>query len=484
MVKAFSFAITAAALFAVLADANPNQPLDRPYTLRNLEPFLVEAEHHRIIGSDKPWSDILPRPCVSVLDSSQACPEAGRLRYRNDAAGRSLVFMPLAGYEYRYLDENASTVDFGVVTSGQSGPVSFYLDARMFSEFHEKADHASFDREPLDRQDEQTSGSLAYSSFARYRTNLNYDWSWGRLSAGRDAAQWGPGLFSNLVFHQDAVPFNQLSFTTHLGPLTVQSLYGELIIGEDWETNTSTDSRHLYAHRYELRALPNLLLGVSEQLILYDKSAPFAFLPVVPLFIAKYSEKERLNNGNLAADVSYRFPGWATLYSEFLIDDLQSPGSFFDDNWGNKWGWMAGGHVIRDAGARQTGAILEYARIEPWVYTHYRPNSAQTANFDRPLGNQDGPNSQSITAKAYLRQGRNIYASLMGRWVWKGVDSGSSVLDIHTEGRKEKVFLGPGTRLRFRISPMLSYRIGSADLLIQADWGTDPRFLAGVRAAY
>jgi hypothetical protein len=483
MVKALFLSIVAVSQSAVWADANPNQPLDRPYTLRNLEPFLVEAEHHRIIGSDKPWSDILPRPCVSALDSSQVCPEKGHLRYRNDPASQNLVFMPLAGYEYRYLHENASAVDFGIVTSGHSGPVSFYLDARMFSEFHEQADHASFDREPLDRQDEQASGSLAYSSYARYRANLDYDWSWGRLSAGRDAVHWGPGLLSNLVFHQDAIPFNQLTFTTHLGPLSVQSLYGELTIGEDWETNTSTDSRHLYAHRYELRVSPNTLIGISEQLVLHNQSAPFAFLPLVPLFIAKYSEKERLNNGNIAADVSYRFPGLATFYSEFLIDDLQSPGSFFSDHWGNKWGWMIGAHFIKDAGDLRMGAIMEYARIEPWVYTHYQPNSAQTAHFGHPLGNQDGPNSQSISTKAYLRRNGKAYASLAGRWGWKGRDAGSSLLDMH-EGVGEKSFLGPGTRFEFIASPCLSYQFGPANLLLRADWGAENALTAGIRADY
>jgi hypothetical protein len=46
--------------------ANANQALDRPFTLLNQEPFLLEAEYHRMIRGAGPRSYIFPRPCVSA----------------------------------------------------------------------------------------------------------------------------------------------------------------------------------------------------------------------------------------------------------------------------------------------------------------------------------------------------------------------------------------------------------------------------------
>jgi hypothetical protein len=485
----------------VRAEANPNAPLDRPYTLRNFRPFLLEEEYHRMIGAGGPRSFIFPRPCFSDLDSSRICEEPGHFRYPGgvgapEGAGgtdsaqalplpaKSLAVLPLGGYEYRYLGENAHSADLGLIAYGFTGPVSFYLDARIFTERHDLWDHPSYDREGLDRQDEQASGSVAYSSFARYRSNVSYDWTWGRLTAGHDAAHWGPGLFSNLVFHEDAVPYNQLTFTTHLGPLSVQTLYGQLTIGDDWETSKSTDERHLYAHRYEWNVTDNLLLGGSEQLILFDQAAPFAFVPVVPLFIAKYSEKERLNNGNMAADVSYRFPGLGSVYSEFLIDDLQSPGSLFSDYWGNKWGWLAGAHFIRDWPGIRSGAIAEYARVEPWVYTHYEANTSQSLNFDQPLGNQAGPNSQTLTAKAYARGRTGWYAALTGRVSWKGNSPGSSALDIHPDTISVKDFLEGADSPRIGIIPYAAWTRGNLEVYLEAELGTRDRLLLGAQARY
>jgi hypothetical protein len=316
----------------------------------------------------------------------------------------------------------------------------------MFTELHELSGHPSYDRESIESQDESASGigGFNYTSYSRYRFNMDYDAGWGRFTAERDAVHWGPGLFSNLSFHQNAVPFNHITFSTVIGPLYIISLYAPLAISTNSKAFiTSSESRSLYAHRYEWTIARNLLLGISEQLVMYEDEDPFAFIPVVPLFIAKSTKLESSNNGNIALDVAYRFPGLGRLYSEFLIDDLQSPGSLFDDFWGNKWAWMAGVHFIKDFESHKTGMILECSRVEPWVYTHYDSNTAQAAHMGFPLGNQLGPNSQSLTAKVYWRKNLRFYLSGMFELIWKGTDLGSQVNDaITAEARnRPKVFI-------------------------------------------
>jgi len=467
-----------------LAWANANAPLDRPYTLREPESHLVEAEYHRMLDGDAPRSYILPRPCRSLVDSSQICREDGGWRYSDSGSRRELRVSPIGGLEYRYLGGNVGSLEVGLKTDGASGPVSFAMDARLYSESSESSVPADYDGEPVDRQSEAQSGSVAYTSYARYRANVDYDWDWGRISVGRDAVQWGPGIFSNLVFNQNAIPFDQIAFTTRLGPVTVQSLYGQLVIGNDWDTNVSTDARHLYAHRYEWQPSANLLLGISEQLILFKESAPFLFVPVVPLFIAKYYEKERLNNGNIAFDASWRAPGVGALYSEFLIDDVQSPTSIFSDYWGNKWAWLAGVHGIRDIANLRCGAIAEYARVEPWVYTHYQANTSQTLNFDRPLGNQEGPNSQTLTGRIYARAMSGWYAALQAQMLWKGSGPGSSPLDIRPDSIDTKTFLGGNPRPRIEVGPSLSWMRGPATLYLEGTLGRLNRVVMGIQGRY
>lgn len=429
-----------AGLVSLSSAASPNLPLDHPTTLKNREPFLVEREYHRMIEAGGPASFILPRPCERSLDSSRVCEDPSGWTFQDSARGQALSLSPVAGYEFRRLQDHANAFDFGAVASGYTGPMSFRLDARMFTELHEDFQHPSYDREIVDRQDVQASGSVAYSSYSRYRASLGYDSPWGRWTVGRDAVHWGPALFTNLTFNQASVPFNLAAWATDLGPVSIITIYGQLTIhGDSLGTlNYSHDTRSLYAHRYEWRATGDLLLGLGEQLVAFDREEAFAFIPIIPLFILKGTGLESSNNGNISADISYRLRGRGRLYSEFFIDDLQSPTSLFNDFWANKWAWMAGAHFIRSIKGVEAGAILEYSRVEPWVYTHYDPNSAQAANQGHPLGNPLGPNSQSLIQKVYTRKKESWYASLMLEMQWKGKDLGSGLNDSVTKAVEER----------------------------------------------
>ncbi len=437
---------------------NYNLPLDRPYTLRISEPFILEKEMARQIRSDGPMSFIFPRPCVSGIDSNRVCGDAHGFTHLDSAKDRQLSLSPLLAYEYRYFRENISSFEGGLMVTGQSGPISFLLDARTFTELHENFDHASYDRELVEKQDEKASGSLAYSSFSRYRSLLSYDFSWSRFVVARDAVHWGPGLVTNLGMNQNAVPFNNIAWLSHLGPLSVISLYGQLAIDGDSKgtIRTDQDTRSLYAHRYEMRATKNLLFGLGEQLVVYNREEPFAVVPIVPLFILKGTTVERSNNGNISADLTYRWNRLASVYTEFFVDDLQSPTSLFDDFWGNKWAWMLGAHFSREAFLGQAGLVMEYSRVEPWVYTHYNPGTAQTANGGYPIGNPLGPNSQWMVLKPYLRGMGKWYISAQSELVWKGRDLGSKLNDSGVDESRPKAFIR-GIEPEFSISPYFSY---------------------------
>lgn len=432
---------------------------------------MLEGEYHRMASGSALRTFIFPRACLSDADSSRVCGEGFRWGFQDPGRHRQLTVAPVLGYENRYAGALDNVFGLGTLASGFTGPLSFYLDARMFTVLRGHGSEETFDREPVDRQDEEASGSIAYESFSRYRSNLSYDWTWGRLTVSRDAAHWGPGLLNNLVFHQDAIPFDQATFTTRLGPVNVQSLYGRLKIEGDRIFNQDPHDRSLYAHRYEWNATNNLLLGISEQMIAYDRDEPFAVVPLVPLFISKGEGFERMNNANLAGDASYRLPGLGSVYSEFLIDDIVSPTSLFSHDWGNKWAWMCGLHGIGRIIGMDFGGVAEYVRIEPWVYTHYRAATAQSANMGYPLGNQLGPNAQAANLKAYVRADDKWYLSARLDLAWKGGDPGSSLSDEFREEFQRKEFLRGIGSPEVRVRSEGSWRVGPLLLRMEAGIG-------------
>ena len=353
-------------------------------------------------------------------------------------------------------------IDGGLYLRGFIDSVDFVLDARIYSEGHSAKNPKSFDREFLEVQHEEDNSGVEYTSYARYRTHFAFNYDWLRLDFGRDVMHWGPGYYNNLTLNQFAIPYNMLSLDLMIGPLRVMSFYADLRIFNSMSLSNKDNTRNLFGHRYEL-AVGNATFGISELTVLYDDMKPWLFVPTAPLFMEKGNYSENSNNGSISFDFNYRLFNAVRLYTEFFLDDMESPISLArNDNIEAKWAWMAGfqaGHDFYYKNHKiEMGTIFEYARVEPYVYTHFKKNTAQIAHLGYPLGNQGGPNSRTIDWSIFARLDGQIFASLRQTWFWKGTDYGSAVNDTTPNGhlRLHKKFLD-GAKLQYSLTPAISY---------------------------
>ena len=391
-----------------------------------------------------------------------------KLKEQNRKIPRMALAMSMVGgLDYRGGEALGDTIwpgiDGGIYLRGYADSIDFVLDARIYDEGHSADRPRSFDGEFLEVQKEENNSGREYTSYARYRAHfaLNYDWL--RLDLGRDVMHWGPGYYNNLSLNQFALPYNMLALDMKLGPLRVMSFYGDLRIYSSMDKRNIDETRNIFGHRYEL-AVGNATFGISELQIQYDNLKPWLFVPVVPLFMEKGNYSEDSNNGSLSFDLNYRLFNSLRIYTEYFLDDMESPVSLArNDNIEAKWAWMAGMHGAHDFNISkhllEAGFIAEYARIEPYVYSHFHPNTAQMAHLGRPIGNQNGPNSQVVDFTVYGRLDHRIFASVRNSWFWKGTDYGSAVNDT-TPNRDHmklpKHFLR-GAKMEYSLTPSLSY---------------------------
>jgi hypothetical protein len=452
--------------------------LDRPYTLRTLNylPLLNNLHQQALSGGQ---DGIFPR-----RDSlwRKDLPKNPLFSWKGD--GGYLAGSIVGGYEYRAsksLGDTIKAMDGGLLIRGYKDSVEFWLDARIYNEDHSAKNPRSWDREFLEVQD-SVNGDISYTSYARYRGHISAHLGWTRIDAGRDAVHWGPGYWGNLTFNQQGIPFPQLSMETTIGPLTVKSLYGDLLVSPSSMDRLNTRDRNLYAHRYEFQATKNLMIAINEQTIIDSINEPILFIPIVPQFMQKGQMSEEYNNGTLSMDFCYRKPGWFRVYSEFLLDDMASPVSLFkNDNVEAKWAYMGGVHFVRNFGPIESGFISEYARVEPWVYTHFNQNTAQVAHQGLPLGNPLGPNSQSIDAMVYGRFNNRLFGSLRTRWWWKGTDYGSQINDETPSSNHfdtPKSFLhdtnGDVVDMNFTLAPSFSYTYKYVGMQLELNFFDNP----------
>lgn len=382
-------------------------------------------------------------------------------------SNKSLMLVDLiGGIDFKGQEQLADTVfpgvDGGLWLRGHVDSLEFELDARIYSERHTASWPSSFDGEYLDIQDEQNNDGLKYVSYARYRGHLAYNVGFARIDLGRDNMHWGPAYYNNLSLSRYSLPYNYASVEIVVGPLSVLSIYGDLNISGENVTEKNKKNRSLYGHRYEL-SLGNLNVGISELQVVYDDNDAWLFLPIVPLFMEKGNYVESSSNGSLSFDLNYRLLHKARLYSEFFLDDMQSPLTLIkNEKIQAKWAWLVGCHYVQNFWISdkliETGALLEYARVEPYVYSHFKPYTAQFENMGVPLGNKNGPNSQIIDLLLYSRLLKKYSLAVHQSFKWKGSDYGSAVNDT-TPFRHERInkrFLH-GSDVKYSITPSLRY---------------------------
>ena len=481
-----SLAFLCAALLCSLAfAASPVHGPENVLNLRLLETSPMLFEMHRNTISQGAQSFAYPRRDTSFRESMKKDMATSFLAFDNvyggsslgrkdipDSIARKTPRMALAlsmvgGLDYRGGEALGDTIwpglDGGIYLRGYADSVDFVLDARIYNAGHSAHNPRSFDGEFLENQKSENNSGLEYTSFARYRTHfaLNYDWL--RLDFARDVMHWGPGYYNNLTLNQFALPYNMLILDLRFGPLRVISFYADLRIYSSMSIKNRDETRNLFGHRYEL-ALGNATFGISELQMLYDNMKPWLFVPTAPLFMEKGNYSEDSNNGALAFDFNYRLFNAVRIYTEFFLDDMESPVSLVkNDNIEAKWAWMAGIHAAHDfewkGHSIEAGTLAEYARIEPYVYSHFIQNTAQMAHLGRPIGSQRGPNSQTIDWTLYARMDSRIFASIRNTWAWKGTDFGSAVNDTTPRQNHMKIqkrFL-KGAKMEYSLTPTVSY---------------------------
>lgn len=466
--------------------ASPLVSAERTRNLRLLETVPMMFEYHRQTTSSGEQFFTYPRRNTEFRKNFANTERNALLLYESNCGGSlsghgaayncgdsngvskiALAVSLVGGIDYRGGEALGDTIwpsiDGGIYLRGYADSVDFELDARIYDEGHSATNPRSWDREFLEVQREENNSGVEYTSYARYRTHIAFNYDWLRLDFGRDVMHWGPGYYNNLTLNQFALPYNMMSLDMHFGPLRVMSFYADLRIYSSMSDKNKDETRNLFGHRYEL-AIGNGTFGISELTILHKDMKPWLFVPTAPLFMEKGNYAESSNNGSLSFDFNYRLFNALRVYTEFFLDDMESPVSLVkNDNIEAKWAWMAGVQAGHDFYVKnhliEAGSIAEYARIEPYVYGHFHPNTAQMAHLGYPIGNQSGPNSQTVDWTVYARLDKHIYAGVRNTWLWKGTDYGSAVNDTtptRNHMKLPKHFLD-GAKMQYSLSPALGY---------------------------
>ncbi len=249
---------------------------------------------------------------------------------------------------------------------------------------------------------------------------------WFQLQVGRDHAKWGPGYHGSLMLSAQNPLFDIVKLTAQYRGFNFTSLHAHL--------NSSLGKKYLAAHRLEIKIAPWLSMAGSETVVYGNRGIEFQYLnPLMPYHVAEHHLGDRDNN-TIGFDLTLFPVRNLKSYFELFIDDYTLSRSVFL-YYGNKFAFLAGGVWTDPLGLSNTDLRIEYARVEPFVYTHERPINIYQ-NYDQCMGHWLGPNADDWFFEANFSPNRDLRISGSLEFVRKGEGQLTKPWDIPDGTRK------------------------------------------------
>ncbi|MBN1982796.1 MAG: hypothetical protein JW795_14780 [Chitinivibrionales bacterium] len=299
--------------------------------------------------------------------------------------------------------------------NGSFSQWSYFCEVEVWSEYRSDtlfhtSTYEPFDGNPYNLYGRKDSSSIRSSDM--FRGGISYAGEWFSLESAVDYLRQGPARFYPLTFSGMTNPVTYFRTKIDLSHFDYTHSFGLLRMQKD-------KSKYFYMHRLDLSLLRNqLLCGFTEVVIngtradrAQSDSLPNHFtsqerdwewlylLPFVPFKFAEHYGGDR-DNIVMSVDVTALYPRSFCWYLEFFLDDMSAPWTLFSNDFGNKWACTIGGTYITSLSNHDCSVGIEYSRVEPWVYTHFRGASHSYTHYGRSLGSPLGPNSDAFVFAA------------------------------------------------------------------------------------
>jgi hypothetical protein len=153
-------------------------------------------------------------------------------------------------------------------------------------------------------------------------------------------------------------------------------------------------------------AHPRLFIGIGESVVYGNRGVEFQYLNPLMLYHAAEHLLGDQDNNTLSVDfTAFPFRG-GKFYGEIFVDDLSLEypiGTY----WGNKLAYLGGFYWAQPFGWRSGEMRFEYARIDPYVYTH--DDSINVYEQDKEgLGARFGPNAHRFVLQIGFQPHRDL----------------------------------------------------------------------------
>lgn len=406
--------------------SNTMVPLTRKRVAEDLK--AIESRRSELSAAEQGFLEKFEREFMHEIDPAQESPvglfngdpvsgalsDKEKYLYHYADSTASLYAEFLASGEYRraggdsYGGAHASLETHGLRVRGTvKGMLGYYFQATNGTLYGDRAFGLS---------DRRLRGNVKFNDlhspyFDFTEAYARADLSWFTLQFGREYALVGTGYSDRLLLSANAPVFDFLKLEAQYRSVRFLFLHASLV-GDTTVFSTipvtepAGSSKYLALHRVEISLFDRLRLGASEMVIYQRLTPEFGYLNPVNFYkSAEHSLRDR-DNAFLNFDFEYFPLSGYKLYGSWLIDDVDfsKMGSGW---WGNEFAWQGGLYASGVAGVKDLDAVVEYTRLEPYVYSNRLHGNDYTHN-KIGLGHHLDPNSDEWFAQLCYRPCRTL----------------------------------------------------------------------------
>ena len=273
---------------------------------------------------------------------------------------------------------------------------------------------------------------------------LIYGNSWTSIQVGKDAIRWGPGYHGVVGLSAVELPFDSIKINAKIWKVNFTSLTGFLRDDLTKQYSSDVPKKYLAAHRFEITPISGIRIAWQEAYVYAERMHLALLNPIMPYQMAEDYLGE-IGNNTMECDIDISLIPNTKLYSAIFLDDFHTDASPFKfAGWG--WAILSGAVIVDPFGIDNIDIIIEYARVEPWTYTHKGttqkpPIPTGYKHFGEPLGHWMGANADDLFTQIGWQFNKNIYANISYNRLRRG-EIGSNIYDYIKKLSEDKEFLG------------------------------------------
>lgn len=263
---------------------------------------------------------------------------------------------------------------------------------------------------------------------------FNVNVSFLTLSIEKMPNVWGAGYHGNLILSEKPPSYPQLKLRARLGKDvdftfihswlssdlidSVDSYYASGIPLNLGGYRTVDRQKYMAAQMLEASVANGVDVSVGESEIYGSRNPELIYLLPVMFYFAAEHYNEDEDNKQVFGSVDVNALKNYNFYMTLFIDEFSPTEFYVADRQRNQLGFTVGARSY-DLFYPNTDVLIEYTRINPWVYNHKYPDvTYQNHQYD--LGDWIGQNADDLYLQANYRPHRNLKVGIEFESLRKG----------------------------------------------------------------